>query len=164
MERTVGGESGYALAARRNNSLTSFDRIFAFGLIAFVSLGIATAFACLGAWPILPFAGIEVLVLYWAWRWVARHAHDYELLTITGDVVEIEVADVERVQRFRFNRCWTQVVCARDGATLALHSHGRQIEFGRHLTNEERLQAAGALRRQLRGRTPDRHGVPAQTI
>ena len=32
MECTVGGESGYALAARRNNSLTSFDRILAFGL------------------------------------------------------------------------------------------------------------------------------------
>ena len=150
MQCTVGEESGYALAARRNNSLTSSDRIFAFGLIAIVSLGIATAFACLGAWLILPFAGVEVLVLYWAWRWIERHAHDYERLTITGDVVEIEVADVERLQRFPFNRCWTQVVCARDGASLALRSHGKQIEFGRHLTNDERLQAAGALRQQLR--------------
>jgi len=150
MQCTVGGESGYALAARRNNSLTSSDRIFAFGLIALVSLGIATAFACLGAWLILPFAGVEVLVLYWAWRWIERHAHDYERLTITGDLVEIEVADVERLRRFRFNRCWTQVVCARDGACLALRSHGKQIEFGRHLTNEERLKAAGALRQQLR--------------
>jgi uncharacterized membrane protein len=152
MQCTVGGESGFILAARRNNSLSSSNRIFAFGLIGFVSLGIATAFACLGAWLILPFAGVEVLVLYWAWRWVERHAHDYERLTIAGDVVEIEVADFERLQRFRFNRCWTQVVCARDGACLALRSRGRQIEFGRHLTNEERLQAAGALRLRLRDR------------
>ena len=168
MERTVGGECGYALAARRNNSLTSFNRTIAFGFIAVVSLSIATAFACLGAWLILPFAGIEVLVLYWAWRWVGRHARDYELVTITGDVVEIEVADVERVQRFRFNRCWTQVISSPDGASFALRSQGRQIEFGRHLTNEERLRAAGAIRQQLRqrlrDRSPDRHGVPAQTI
>lgn len=163
MERTVGTESEYALAARRNNSLTSFDRFFAFGLIALVSLGIATAFACLGAWMILPFAGIEVLVLYCAWRWIERHAHDYELLTIKGDCVEIEVAQVGRLERFEFNRWWTQVVCARDGCSLALRSHGREVEFGRHLTNEQRLLAAGALRRRLRG-SQDRHRVVAETI
>ena len=155
MERTVGRKSEYALAARRNNSLTSFDRIFAFGLIAMVSLGIAIAFACLGAWMILPFAGIEVLVLYCAWRWIERHANDYELLTITGDSVEIEVADIGRLQRFEFNRWWTQVVCARDGGSLALRSHGKEIQFGRHLTNEQRLLAAGALRRRLRGGQTD---------
>jgi uncharacterized membrane protein len=163
MQCTVGGESGYALAARRNNSLTSFDRILAFGLIAFVSLGIAIAFACLGAWLILPFAGIEVLVLYLAWRWIERHAHDYELVTIKGDVVEIEVADDERLQRFRFNRCWTQVICAPDGGSLSLRSYGKPVEFGRHLTNEQRLLAAGALRKRLRDAYPDRHGVPAET-
>ena len=164
MERTAGGESQYALAARRNNSLTSFDRIFAFGLIAFSSLAIATVFACLGAWLILPFAGIEVLVFYWAWRWIEHHAHDYELLTIKGDLVEIEVADVGRLQRFGFNRWWTQVVCARDGGSLALRSHGRQIEFGRHLTNEQRLLAAGALRRRLHDRSADRGGMPVERI
>ena len=164
MERTAGGESGYALAARRNNSLTSFDRIFAFGLSAFVSLAIATAFACLGAWLILPFAGIEVLVLYLAWRWTEHHARDYELLTIKGDLVEIEVADVGRMRRFGFNRWWTQVVCARDGGSLALRSHGRQIEFGRHLTNEQRLLAAGVLRRRLHDRSPDRGDTPVERI
>lgn len=164
MESVVGGESGYALAARRNNSLTSADRIFGFGLIAFVSLGIAAAFAFLGAWLILPFAGIEVLVLYLAWRWIERHAHDYELLTIAGDVVEIEVADDKRLQRFRFNRCWTQVICAQDGGSLSLRSHGRPIEFGRHLTNEQRLEAAAALRQRLRDGYPDRHRMPAEPI
>ena len=124
----------------------------------------AAAFACLGAWLILPFAGIEVLVLYLAWRWIERHAHDYELLTITGDRVEIEVADVGRLQRFEFNRWWTQVVSSQDGGSLALRSHGRQVEFGRHLTNEQRLRAAGALRRRLRDRCPDRHGAQAEQI
>lgn len=153
----AGGGPEFALAARRNNSLTSFDRIVAFGLIAFVSVSIAAAFACVGAWLILPFTGIEVLVLYLAWRWIERHALDYERLTIAGDVVTIEVADVGRLQRFEFNRWWTQVVCARDGASLALRSHGRQVEFGRYFTDEQRLAAAGALRQRLRERYP-RHG------
>jgi hypothetical protein len=38
----------------------------AFLAIAAVSLGIATAFALAGAWPVLPFAGLELGALAWA--------------------------------------------------------------------------------------------------
>ena len=152
MECIWGQESGSTVTARRNNSLSSSDRILAFGCIALVSLGIAVAFAWLGAWLILPFAGIEVLVLFLAFRYVERHARDYERLTLSGDVLQIEVAEVGRVQRFRFNRWWAQVVCAGDGSRLALRSHGKEIEFGRHLNDEQRLAVAGALREQLRSR------------
>ena len=148
----LGQEPGYIFTARRNNCLTSSDRILAFGFIALVSLGIAVAFAWLGAWLILPFAGIEALVLLLAYRSIERHAGDYERLTIAGDVLQIEVAEFERVQRFQFNRWWVQVVCEHDGLRLAVRSHGREIEFGRHLTDAQRRAVAGALKPQLRGR------------
>jgi len=146
----LGQETGFNFTARRNNSLTSSDRILAFGFIALVCLGIAVAFACFGAWLILPFAGIEVLVLFLAFRWIERHARDYERLTIAGDVLQIEIAERERVERLQINRWWAQVVCERNGSRLALRSHGREIEFGRHLSNEQRLVVAGALKEQLR--------------
>ncbi len=152
MECIWGQESGYTFTARRNNSLSSSDRLLAFGFIALVSLGIAVAFAWLGAWLILPFAGIELLVLLLAFRYIERHARDYERLTINGDVLQIEVAEVGRVQRFQFNRWWAQVVCEQNGSRLALRSHGREIEFGRYLTDDQRLAVAGALREQLRSR------------
>ena len=80
---TVEGEiapgSGFSLVARRNNSLGRGGRLGVFAFIFAVSVGIATAFAMiLGAWPILPFAGLEMLVLYLAFRYVDRHAADYE--------------------------------------------------------------------------------------
>src|SRR5262245_41314863 len=115
MEGILGQETGYILTARRNNSLSSSDRAIAFAFIALLSIGIAVVFACLGAWPILPFAGIEVLVLFLAFRWMERHARDYEHLTIDGDVVQIVVAEVGRVQKFRLNRWWAQVVCEHGG-------------------------------------------------
>ena len=152
MECTVGQQSGYTLTARRNNSLSSSDRILAFGFIALVSLGIAVTFAWLGAWLILPFAGIEVLVLFFAFRCIERHARDYECLTISGDVLQIEIAEVESVQQFQFNRWWAQVVYEPDCSRLALRSHGREVEFGRHLTEDERLALAGTLRQRLRSR------------
>ena len=41
---------GFSLVARRNNSLTSSGRLLVFAFIFFVSVGIALAFAALGAW------------------------------------------------------------------------------------------------------------------
>jgi uncharacterized membrane protein len=141
----------FSLVARRNNSLTSSGRVLVFVLIFVVSVGIAIAFAILGAWLILPFAGLEMLVLYLAFRYVDRHAADYERIAIDGDRVKVEFFDVGRAQLHELNRCWAQVVVSPDGSRLALRSHGRDLEFGRFMNDEQRLSAARELRRQLRG-------------
>jgi uncharacterized membrane protein len=143
--------AGFDFVARRNNSLSSTGRLFAFGLILIVSFGIAIAFTWVfGAWLILPFAGIEMLVLYLAFRYIERHAGDSERLAIDGDSLSVEVVDGGSVRRFEFNRHWASVVCNADGSRLALRSHGRELEIGRHLRCEQRLSMAKRLRRELR--------------
>ena len=151
MSRVAGGGSAeYVYTARRNNSLSSSGRLFVFSFILTVSLGIALAFSLLlGAWPILPFAGLEMVVLYLAFRYIDRHASDYERITIRGDDVAVEVHEGRKVTRLEMNRSWAQVVCARDGSRLALRSHGREIEVGRHLCNAERSDMARELAREL---------------
>lgn len=145
------GAARFAITARRNNSLSSSERHLAFGIILAVPLGIALAFGWVfGAWLILPFAGLEAAVLYLAFRWVDRHAADYEQVAIVGDRLDVEVMNAGRMSRFRFNRCWAQVVCAEDGSRLAVRSHGRELEIGRYMNPDERLEAARALRRELR--------------
>jgi uncharacterized membrane protein len=42
------------------------------------------------------------------------------------------------------------VVCELRGARLALRSHGREVEIGRHLCDEERVDMARALASELR--------------
>lgn len=91
-------------------------------------------------------------MLFFALRCIERHARDHERPTINGNMLRIEVGEVGRVQRLEFNRWWAQVVCKRDGSRLALRSHGREVVFGRHLTGEQRLAVARALREQLRSR------------
>ena len=60
------------------------------------------------------------------------------------------------VSRHEFNRYWAQVVLQPGGrgrqALLALRSHGRQVEFGRHLTEEQRCRMAGIIRAELGNR------------
>jgi len=147
----TGGAGQFDLMVRRNNSLSTSGRLVVFGLVVFVSVGIGLAFTLVfGAWPILPFAGVEMLILYLAFRHVERHAGDYERLAIAGDRLEVEVLDGGRYSRFGCNRQWVQLVCDRDGGRLALRSHGREFEIGRHLNEQQRLSVARQLGRKLR--------------
>ncbi len=145
-------DADHVFVARRNNSLSSTDRMWIFGCVCAFSTSIALAFAAFGAWPVMPFTGLEMAVLYAAFRYVDRHASDYEIIEIRGDRVRIETRVGSQVHSVEFNRHWAQLVTS-DGSgepRLALRSHGREVEFGRHLTSKDRERVARELRQQLR--------------
>jgi uncharacterized membrane protein len=140
------------LVARRNSSLTRVGRNFVVGSLVLISTIISLGFASFGAWMVLPFAGAEMLVVYCAFRYVARHASDFETISIDADRVTIERWEMGKVSRFEFNRYWAQLVMrpvAGRGDMLALRSHGRQVEFGRYLSEEQRREVARAIKAQL---------------
>ena len=155
MECVDAGEAAcFAYTARRNNSLTSSGRLLVFGSILAVSLGIALAFTILhGAWPLLPFAGAEMLGLFFAFRHVERHAGDYERVTIERGRLVVEVFDGSRRYRHEFSSYWARLIVANEvrQCRLAIRSHGREIEVGRHLDACGRRALARQLRRELTG-------------
>jgi uncharacterized membrane protein len=152
MKCVAGGETAeYVYTARRNNSLSTSGRQLVFGFILFVSLGIATGFyVVFDAWPVLPYAALEMTVLFLAFRYMDRHAADYERITIRGGTVAIESHEGPHVKRLELNRYWAKVICDADGSRLALRTHGREIPVGRHLCEERRLDLACELTRELR--------------
>ena len=143
--------AGFERVARRNNSLSSTGRLLVFGFIFIVSVGIACGFAALGAWLILPFAGLEMLGLYLAFRYMDRHAADYERIAIAGDSIRVEFFEAGHGHSHEFNRCWARVAASPGGDRIALRSHGREVEIGRHRNNDERLELVRELGFQLRG-------------
>jgi uncharacterized membrane protein len=151
----LGAGSGYSVLARRNNSLTPATRLLVFCAIALVCSGIAGAFALAGAPYVLPFAGVELAGLAFAFHWIERHAGDYERITLRSDVLEIEVGEAQRVERRTFNPQWALVSC--DGDGLAVREQGRSFRFGRLMTRDERARVAQVLRKRT-GRTPAASG------
>jgi len=137
--------------ARRNNSLSTTGRLLVFAFLSAVSVGIAAAFAYFGAWLILPFAGLEMLVLYLAFSYLERHSGDYELIEIDGDRLRVERLDGGAASSEVFCCYWARVVVSPDGGRLTLRSHGRELEIGRALSDAQRLDLARALRHRLRG-------------
>lgn len=124
-----------------------------FSSLAVISLMIAGAFAMLGAWLILPFAGLEAVALYLTYGWITRHARDSELLTISGNAVALVVCEGQQTQRHEFNRAWARLVVEQRGwhTRLALRSQGREVEVGRYLDGDGRQRLARELRARLRG-------------
>ena len=116
-----------------------------FAALALLVLAIGAGFAAMGAWLILPFAGLEVLLLGAAYVMYARHAADYERIELEGSRMKIEVADGMRVARYEM-----------DGARVALEE-GRvvlrdakeELEIGRYVAAEARAQAAAELGKKL---------------
>jgi uncharacterized membrane protein len=150
------GAEEFALVARRHNSLNSVTCWIVFGSLASVSLVIAVVFAMLGAWLILPFAGLEIAALALVLRWLRAHADDFERLSVSGEVVTLEVCEKNRLRRFEFNRAWARLVVRdRSWSTslyLALRSHGREFEIGRYLDDGGRQALARELHGRLAGR------------
>lgn len=121
-------------------------------IIAINTLGLALAWFAVGAWPILPCAGLEIFAVAVAFRLVARHDEDYERISVSDDAVVIERQErgVQICQRF--NKQWLQLVCRVNGARcdLALRSHGREMRIGNLLSDDGRADLAQVLRQQIR--------------
>jgi len=127
---------------------------FYFGMVA-VSMGIALLFALHGLWPILPFAGLEMLVLGGALYYVARRAQCWQLVLISRDRVEICNLGKSNVPDVVMQRAWARVELQNPEHTwypsrLTLGSHGRFVEIGRCLNEDERSVLARELNQALR--------------
>jgi uncharacterized membrane protein len=141
--------AGFRVMLRRNCSMSPRALLFAFALLAALSLGIASAFAALGAWLILPFAGLEVLLLGAAFWITARHATDYERIELElerGRVV-VEVGEAQRLRRYEMDARLARV--AMDNGCLRLSVRQESLELGRHLDAAARVELAAELGRRL---------------
>ena len=141
----------FSLCTRRINSMSVREFGIVVGSLAAFSLMVAVVFSALGAWLILPFAGLEAMALYLAFNWVARHAQDSESLVIRGDAVILAVREAAQTRHYEFNRAWARVVVdrrARD-VRLALRSHGNEVEVGRYLDGGGRQRLARELKARL---------------
>lgn len=149
------GASPRRFLIRPNCSLSWRSTVRFYCGIFTVSFGIAIAFAIQGAWLILPFAGLEMLVLGIALYTVARHNARWQEIDIDRDSIRITEHASSRVQRQSFQRAWAKVVLEPPAirghaAKLCIRSHGRSVEVGGCLNEYEKRQLAEQLGRALR--------------
>lgn len=124
------------------------------GFAAAISFIAGIMFALHGAWPVTPFFGLDVALLWWAMRASVRASRRREYLRLTGDALVIErISANGQVQREEINPYWLRVEHDDPellGAEVALVLHKRRWVVGSFLGAEERARLAEALRQALR--------------
>lgn len=138
---------------RPHRSLGPAGFVLFMGIVSAISFTIGAVFYAMGAWPVLGFFGLDVLIIYIAFRLNYRAGRLYETVELSpSDLTITRVHPSGREEHFSFNPYWARVRLAhgRDGRTdLRLHLHGKELSFGRFLTDDERRDFAQCLSNAL---------------
>ena len=121
--------------------------------IASVSFVAGIIFMLVGAWPVLGFFGLDVAVIYLAFKANYRWARIYETVRLTSDSLLVErIRPSGKVQRWRFQPYWLKVQIdqpVKHDSQLVLSSHGKRLKIGSFLSPDERVEVANALQDTL---------------
>jgi uncharacterized membrane protein len=144
--------NSFKVTFKPNCALSAANKQKVVILLTVIPCVIGVAFSLLGAWLVLPFVGMEIAALAYAFYYVNRHEADYESISIEGDSLVVERCIGETVSQQVVNPYWVKIVqqeLANGELHLYLQSHGKDIEIGRYLTRKQRE----LLARQLKQRT-----------
>lgn len=143
------------IVAQPNRSSTWRANLLVLLALSVPSLGIAISFALLGAWPILPFAGLELLALgcalyYVNWKLQYRH-----VITLSSDSVCIDKGFYIPKQSWQFPRQATGLAITPEkhpweGPELSVHDRNESVRLGEFLNREDCLKLIALLRQELR--------------
>ena len=136
------------LTPHRSLNRTGFLVLMAF--ITTVSFVAGVAFWIMGAWPVFGFFGLDVLVIWWAFRINFRRARASEEILVTPSELRVRrISHRGHVVEWVLNPLWVrldQKSHAEFGIErLYLVSRGRRVSIGSFLGPDEKASFAKAL-------------------
>jgi uncharacterized membrane protein len=122
--------------------------------ISAVSFGTGVLFFLIGAWPVVGFMGLDVALVYVAFKLNFRALRIYETVDLNREALTVtRVTPNGRSQSWSFNPYWVRLsLVERVGrmSELSLASHGERLVLASFLTDPEREDFAAALSAALR--------------
>ena len=123
------------------------------GILSLISFMVGMIFLLKGAWPVMGFFGLDVALVYFAFRLNFKDARRYETLQLTPEKLTVErVLPSGRSWHWEFQPYWLRVEMddpPEHFSQLRISSHGRSLIIGSFLSPQERLDLAGLLHRSL---------------
>lgn len=150
-----GNSKTWAVTLIPHRSLGRRGFLIIMGVIALVNFAIGLSFYLLGAWPVAGFTGLDVALIWLAFRVNFAAARRAERIEVTPHELILERrADGRESQIHRFVRRWLRVELDVDRdrdliGGLYLQSRGTRTEIGKFLSPHERRELAAALRSAL---------------
>ena len=135
----------FSRVLKRNCSMSPAELAAVFAALAVLVLAIGAGFAAVGAWLVLPFAGVEVLLLATAYLLYARRAADYEKIELDSGRLTVEIAQGARTARYELENARVAV----EEGRVVVRDAREEVEIGRHLGPEARAEFAAELEKKL---------------
>ncbi|HEY6130540.1 MAG TPA: DUF2244 domain-containing protein [Halioglobus sp.] len=145
------------IIARPNQSAAWSANVLLLLMLSIFVLTIAIAFALLGAWLILPFAGAELVALGVALYYVNWKQQNRHVITVSNDSVRIDKGHDRSRQHWQFPRQGTGLTITTeqhpwDRPELCVHDRNQCIELGEFLNREDSLKLIHLLEQEFRVR------------
>ena len=153
-ETTAADEPIFSALLTPHRSLGPKGFAVLMGVIATMSFGVSLLFWSIGAWPIIGFFGLDVLLLYGAFRLNYRAARAREEVTVSRTRLDIrKFSPSGRSEDHLFNPFWAKFAVSRHdeiGITrMAVEGQGRDVTIGSFLNPDDRESFATAFGRAL---------------
>ena len=136
-----------------NRSLGERSFVLLMAVLAALSFAGGVVFISVGAWPVFGFLGLDVLLIYLAFRASYRTGRLVETVRLTDAALEVRRIDAYgRSAAWRVPPNWAKVEVDNPGehnCRVILRSHGESVVLGAFLSPPERKQLADALRAAL---------------
>ena len=121
--------------------------------LGLVSLTVGIGFVSIGAWPVIGFFGLDVALVYLAFRLNYRSARRSETLRLASDAFTVDRLGVRGERRvWRFQPFWLQVILEErsdESNRLRVASHGRSLVIGDFVSPAARRELAATIREAL---------------
>jgi uncharacterized membrane protein len=122
-------------------------------MLGLVSAAVGIGFVMIGAWPVTGFFGLDVLLVYLAFRLSYRSARQRETLRLAEDAFTVERVDIYGGRRsWQFQPFWLRVILEErpdESNRLFVASHGRSLVIADFLGAPMRRELAATIREAL---------------
>lgn len=136
-----------------HRSLSQRGFLIVMAAVCTVSFAVGIAFLSMGAWPVMGFFGLDVALIYWAFKANYRDGRAFETVEVTPNEVRLTRHDPKgRETAFDFNTYWVRLALEErsDGRSiLSFVTRGDRVTFADFLSDEERREFAKILSGEL---------------
>lgn len=163
--RIDAGSGTGSLVIMPNRSMSWAANKILLGFMTFFLAMVSILFASMGLWPVIPWAGLELIVLWLSVYFTYLRLQRCELVTVTDTEVIYQAGRRSPEHEVRFPRCWTRFVVTypkrgEGPAALYFRYQGQDTEVGRDLNRDEKKELMTCLRRVLRSVLDSRNASP----
>ena len=131
----------FEILLKPNSSLTGATRVLFLGSIFFICIVIGIGFFLAGGIMILPFAGLEIVLVYLAFKVSFNWSNQKQVIILSKEHVEVRVDGLKEFFTWKEFRSFATFNISKDQSMedkISFRSKGKEIYVGNFLNKEDK--------------------------